>query len=214
MNDLGWGPLGLMLLGIYSVRCMVITYRLRPVTEHLMFMVTSIVFIVLQLVTTLSHIKVLKLFIQFESAIDILTTLTLSSMLSSLALVVRESKPIVSRFPILLAFLPFLLVPAHALVSHTFVLKQMLYTVYETGALLVALLIYGLKASNNDRYRTLLFGMIPFGLALILPWLDTPFLPSPWTEWTLFGIGLILIPKLYKSIIRHDYDHPDWRHRT
>jgi hypothetical protein len=108
----------------------------------------------------------------------------------------------VTRFPLALAFTPFLLVPAHLLVSHTFVLKQILYTIYEFGAVTIGLLIYGLMATSDRRYLNVIYGIILFAVSLSLQWVDIPAPWDVWIHWSLVSTALIMTTKSYKSIIR------------
>ena len=133
---------------------------------------------------------------------DTFVMLAISHVLVGLAIVVRESKPIVTRFPLALAFTPFLLVPAHLIVSHTFVLKQILYTIYEFGATIIGLLIYGLMATVDRRYLNVIYGIILFAVSLSIQWIEIPFQVTVWLHWFLVSSALLVTTKSYKTIIR------------
>lgn len=203
-----WGPLLHLVVSAYAFRCFWMVRRHRPALEHDMFLAGISVYIALQGVEASAHIPALKSAGWIPIVSDVLLTLTMSTTLSALAIVVRESKPIVSRFPLILAFLPFLLVPAHAVVRETFVLKDMLYGIYELGAIIIALLIYGLKAASDRRYRRLLYGTIPLILSLAVVWADPVFVPNPGTSWILTAFALFHIPRTYKSIQFSEHEHP------
>lgn len=207
--ELLWGPLMHVTVALYAFRCFWLVRKHRPALEHDLFLAGVTVFIALQSVEVASLIPAFKTQAWVPIVLDLLLTLTMSTTLSALAVVVRESKPIVSRFPAALAFLPFLLVPAHAVVRETFVLKDMLYGIYEIGAIIIALLIYGLKSTSDPRYRRLLLGTIPLMLSLAATWTHIDVIPMPATSWLLSAFALFHIPRTYKSIQFSEHEHPN-----
>jgi hypothetical protein len=70
-------------------------------------------------------------------------------MLSYLGLQIRADKPQINRAPVLLSFLPLLLIIVHPLISHTIVLKETLLKMYLGGSLVIALLYFGLNTFNK-----------------------------------------------------------------
>jgi hypothetical protein len=207
--DAIWGPLLMITASAYALRCFWMVVRTKRSIEDVMFLASLILFIVLQLVESMFIVLAVKssgwIFLS-----DLLTSMIISTVLCALAIVVRESKPIVTRFPLVLTFLPFLLVPAHLAVRETFVLKDMLYGIYELGAILVAFLIFGLKSLTDPRYRYVLAGTIPLAASLGINWLARPPFPIQATSWVLMGISLILIPRFYKNIQLNRHDSEKW----
>lgn len=208
MNTQDWAIAALSITSMYVVSA---TYRVkqyRPTLEHQMYFWASLWFSL----SLVSRIAVKLPFwpdmIDPSYVTDTLIMLAISHVLVALAIVVRESKPIVSRFPLALAFTPFLLVPAHLIVAHTFVLKQILYTIYEFGATVIALLIYGLMASTDRRYLNVIYGIILFAMSLCLPWISIPVQIEVWIHWLLVSAALIVTVKSYKSIIRQSNTQP------
>lgn len=53
--------------------------------------------------------------------------------LSALGLMIRESKPKIARAPVVLAFIPFLILAVYPFVADTFVLKRFLFILLEGG---------------------------------------------------------------------------------
>lgn len=208
--DAIWGPLLLIIASTYALRCFWMVVRSRHSLEDGMFLGGLILFIALQLVE-IAIIISSRSFSAWSSVLsDSLTSLIISTVLCALANVVRESKPIVTRFPLALTFLPFLLVPAHMAVRDTFVLKDMLYGMYELGAILIAFLIFGLKSASDARYRYVLIGTIPLVVSLGLNWFAKHPFPVQSTTWVLMALALVLIPRAYKNIQLNSYDPENW----
>lgn len=202
LNEQDWGIVALALVATYVVSVMYRVKLYKPVLEHKMYYMASIWF----LLSLISRVVVKLPFwpdvIDPNYVTDTFVMLAISHVLVGLAIVVRESKPIVTRFPLALAFTPFLLVPAHLIVSHTFVLKQILYTIYEFGATIIGLLIYGLMATVDRRYLNVIYGIILFAVSLNIQWIEIPFQVEVWLHWFLVSAALLVTTRSYKSIIR------------
>ncbi len=207
IQDLDWGIVALAVISTYVVASLDTVRKLHPVLENRMYFQASIWFILSLISRVLVVLPFWPDFIDPSYVTDTFIMLTISSLLVGLAIVVRESKPIVSRFPLALAFTPFMLVPAHLLVSHTFVLKQILYDIYAFGGIIVGLLIYGLKTSTDRRYQFVLVGIILFAVSLTLKWFPIPRSIAPWIHWSLVATSLIVTTRSYKSIIRQIYSN-------
>ncbi len=202
MSDQQWAMIGLASISIYAVYSFYRVMVLKRSLQHILYFSTTILFVL-----TLA-VNVVVTFPQWPTRVDsgyvtdTFQTLTIACLLSALAVVVRDSKPIVTRFPLALTFIPFLLVPSHIIVSHTFVLKELLFGIYKGGAIVVGLLIYGLFSTTDKRYLNIVLGILLFAVALILDAATMPFLISAWITWGLYAIAVILISKSYKTIIR------------
>jgi hypothetical protein len=208
--DVIWGPLLLITASVYALRCFWMVVRSRNSLEDGMFFGGIVLFIALQLVEITTIVFELTSAAWVPFLVDALTSLVISTVLCALAIVVRESKPIVTRFPLALTFLPFLLVPAHLAVRDTFVLKDMLYGIYELGAILITVLIFGLKSASDARYRYVLIGTIPLVVSLSLNWFSKHPFPVQATTWVLMALALVLIPRAYKNIQLNRYDPDKW----
>jgi hypothetical protein len=202
LNLQDWGNTGLAIIALYVVSVMYRVHQYKPVLEHRIYFLGSIWFFISLVLQVIVKLPIWPDTIDPNYVTDTSIMLALSHLLVGLAIVVRESKPIVSRFPLALAFTPFLLVPAHLIVSHTFVLKQILYTIYEIGATVIGLLIYGLMASSDRRYMNVIYGIILFAIALVLEWTPIPMKHSLWIQWMLLSFALLITTRSYKSIIR------------
>ncbi len=202
MNDLQWAMIGLATISFYAVYSFYRVMVMKRSLQHILYFSTSILFVltlILKVIVTLPH---WPMSVDAGYVTDSFQTLTIACLLSALAVVVRDSKPIVTRFPLALSFIPFLLVPSHLIVSHTFVLKELLFGIYEVGAIIVGLLIYGLFSLSDKRYLNIVLGIVCFAIALVLDAVTIPIMISAWITWGLYAIAVILISKSYKTIIR------------
>lgn len=80
--------------------------------------------------------------------------------LSALGLMIRESKPKITRAPVVLAFIPFLILAVYPFVADTFVLKRFLFILLEGGGILIALLMYSNHYARESDYKYILFYII------------------------------------------------------
>lgn len=202
LNEQDWGIVALALVATYVVSVMYRVKLYKPVLEHKMYYMASIWFLFSLISRVVVKLPFWPDIIDPNYVTDTFVMLAISHVLVGLAIVVRESKPIVTRFPLALAFTPFLLVPAHLIVSHTFVLKQILYTIYEFGATIIGLLIYGLMATVDRRYLNVIYGIILFAVSLGIQWNEIPFQVEVWLHWFLVSAALLVTTRSYKSIIR------------
>lgn len=96
--------------------------------------------------------------------------LCLSFILSALAVFIRESKPVFAQFPMVYSALPLLIVVSYILVTDTYAIKQWLISIYQGGAILVAVLMYSVYSYRKKEYVPVLGGVSLFFITFILFW--------------------------------------------
>lgn len=84
---------------------------------------------------------------------------------------IRNSKPVFSRFPILLTFLPLIGLLFYPLIINSIVVKQLLNAVYQGGSIIVAALIVTINQIKHRERGYLLSATLLFGIAFVLFWL-------------------------------------------
>ncbi len=94
----------------------------------------------------------------------------LAFILSSLAVFIRESKPVFAQFPLLYTALPLCIIISYFFVLESIILREWLFFLYQGGALLVALMMYGVYTYRVDKYLFILAGVVLFFLCYILYW--------------------------------------------
>jgi hypothetical protein len=125
----------------------------------------------------------------------------LAFILSSLAVFVRESKPVFAQFPMLYTALPLLIVFSYFLVKDTYALKRWLLAIYQGGAILVSLLMYSVYTYRNNEYAMILTGVSVFLFSYLLYW----YVPGvseyyPWIWKLLVAIGMIVTILGYEKV--------------
>lgn len=124
----------------------------------------------------------------------------LAFVLSSLAVFVRESKPVFAQFPLIYTALPLFVIISYFFVLNSTVLRNWLFFVYQGGALFVALMMYGLYAYRVKKYLTIFTGIILFLICYILYWSVDVFSNSLFWIWQLVLATAIFITVLgYKQ---------------
>lgn len=117
----------------------------------------------------------------------------LAFVLSSLAVFIRESKPVFAQFPMLYTALPLLIVISYILVQDTYALKSWLIAIYQGGAITVSLLMYSVYTYRRNEYAMILAGVFLFLFSYVLFWyapgLDESY---AWIWKILVGTGMIV----------------------
>ena len=119
--------------------------------------------------------------------------IALAFVLSALAVFIRQSKPVFAQFPLVYAALPLLIIFSYILVQNTYALKEWLLSIYQAGAILVALLMYSVYTYKEQRYMYILSGVVLFLFTFLVFW----YVPgvqedTPWI-WQLFFLGSLLL---------------------
>lgn len=95
----------------------------------------------------------------------------LAFIMSSLAIFIRESKPVFAQFPMIYTAFPLLIVFSYMLVRDTYALKTWLTAIYQGGTIMVALLMYSVYTyRNKNDYAVILGGIALFLITYILYW--------------------------------------------
>lgn len=94
----------------------------------------------------------------------------LAFILSSLAIFIRESKPVFAQFPMIYTALPLLIIVSYLLVQDTYAIKTWLLIIYQGGAITVALLMYAVYTYRRSEYAFVLGAVILLMIAFILFW--------------------------------------------
>lgn len=118
-------------------------------------------------------------------------------LLCGLGVKVRYAKPKITRAPIILSFLPVLLLLVHPFVQNTLILKDVLINFYHGGGLLIALMMYTIKAQKNNGYYGVLIGVLVVSIGYTLNFFE-------WNAVSvsnvIISVGLYLVYTGYKKI--------------
>lgn len=125
----------------------------------------------------------------------------LAFILSSLAVFVRESKPVFAQFPMLYTALPLLIVFSYFLVKDTYALKRWLLAIYQGGAILVSLLMYSVYTYRKNEYAMILTGVSVFLFSYLFYWYVPGISESyPWIWKLLVAAGMIITIQGYEKV--------------
>jgi hypothetical protein len=123
----------------------------------------------------------------------------LAFILSSLVVFIRESKTVFAQFPMAYTALPILILISYFLVKDTYALKDWLLSVYQGGAILVALLMYSVYTYRKNEYVVILSGVFVLLLSYIFYW-HIPGINEPWIWKLLMIIGLLITIFGYQKV--------------
>ncbi len=136
---------------------------------------------------------------------------SVSFLLSAAAALIRDFKPVFSRFPRGLTFLPLTLILIYPLILDTVVVKLWAVALYQGSALFISLMIFGYKANQNSAYGYVLVGVLFFLVTFVLFWLPRSLFTMPVYAWELLtacGILIITVGYNYVNNIEDDMlDH-------
>lgn len=118
---------------------------------------------------------------------------SLAFVLSSLAIFIRESKPVFAQFPFFYTALPLLILISYFFVQDTYALKNWLTAIYQGGAIIVSILMYSVYTYRKIEYGLILTGIGVFFLTFLLFW----FIPAmqnsyAWIWKLMVGIAMVV----------------------
>lgn len=128
--------------------------------------------------------------------------LAITFTLSALFIKIRNSKPVFARFPLYLTMLPFLVLLFYPLVVNSYVVKELLQTTYQGGAIVVGILVISINHYLYKGRGLLLFASLLFLIAFILFWFLSGMIPQIFVVISkiLFSIGIIVATIGFKKI--------------
>lgn len=188
-----WDALLLSLIAFYcGFKC----YRFTEGSDSLKFLGLSIASIVFA--TTQASVVIDGWLLNFDLTLysDVLVEwghiISLAFVLSALAVFIRQSKPVFAQFPLIYAGLPLFIVLSYILVINTYALKDWLLSIYQGGAILVALLMYSVYTYREQKYMYILAGTLLFLITFLIYW----YLPGvhenyAWVWKSFLGLSLI-----------------------
>lgn len=114
-------------------------------------------------------------------------------VLSSLAVFIRESKPVFAQFPLLYTAFPLLILISYFLVQDTYAIKKWLIIIYQGGAIVVSILMYSVYTYRRKDYLLVLSGTVIFLISYLLFW----YVPGiqqhyQWVWKLLVGVAMVV----------------------
>ncbi len=168
---MAWTALLLLLVGIYSSLKLYKLNRRRGRLKFLGLTIAVGIFVFIQFSVTLNAITESSSVAGFVNfVVEWGHVACLAFILSSLAVFIRESKPVFAQFPLLYTALPLLIIFSYILVKDTYALKNWLIAIYQGGGILVALLMYSVYTYHRNEYLMILIGIVLFMLSYISFW--------------------------------------------
>ena len=97
---------------------------------------------------------------------------SISLVLSALFVIIRDSKPMFARFPIYLTLLPLSGIIFFAVIPTSYAIKDILEIIMQAGAIVVALLIFGVNTYLFKWKWTFIGSILAFLCAFIIPFIN------------------------------------------
>lgn len=166
-----WATLILVLISGYVAFELVKLRQTKGRLKYLGLTIAAVLLTIIQTSLLISGLTESKTIVNIAGFITEWGHVTcLAFVLSSLAVFIRESKPVFAQFPLLYTALPLLIIVSYLLVKDTYALKNWLLTIYQGGAIAVALLMYSVYTHRRSEYWMILSGVALFLIAYILFW--------------------------------------------
>lgn len=207
---MAWDALLLFLVAIYSTYKTGTWSRKQNSLLYIGFFLASAFFLATELILVVDSIlDGYNLTIYGSVIAEWGYVVVISFILSALAVLIRESKPVFAQFPLVYTGLPLLIILSYILVKDTLALKEWLVSIYQGGALLVALLMYSVYHYRYKGYSILLSSTALFILTYMVFW----FIPVvrdqyAWIWQTMLGISIIVAVIGFEYAIDHHRELP------
>lgn len=200
---MAWGLLLLFFSAVYGVGVSFYLLNKYDKLKYLPLFLASIIFLLVSLANLADIITVGPIIKTIASQIREWGYIyTIILVLGNLLLFIRESKPEFSKFPLFFAALPVILIISYLLVYNTPVLKWWVLRTAEAGAVLAAVLIYGLYAYQKNRYKTTFAGCLLFFITFI----TSLFIPNS-LQLVLQVLGFLSISTVFSGLLIVDKHH-------
>ncbi|MDZ7693752.1 MAG: hypothetical protein U5K69_21975 [Balneolaceae bacterium] len=205
---MAWDSFLLLLVGVFAtVKISQFSYRQMSL-KYLSFSLAALFLTLSQANIWLSSIiRGYDSLVDLPLIIELGSIISLSFLLCGLAVFIRESKPVFAQFPLVYTAAPLILIISYIFVKDSFAIKEWLMSIYQGGALLVALMMYGAHTYRRSFYSYLLGATILYTLSFVSYWLLYDILGSySWIWQLLFGISIIVTVKGFEKEIQHNAD--------
>ncbi|GAA5520716.1 hypothetical protein LQ318_03200 [Aliifodinibius salicampi] len=166
-----WVDILLIFIGIYASFELIKFARGRGRLKFLGLTIAAGIFAFLEFVVVLNSLFTSSTFAAIASfIIEWGHLFCLAFILSSMAIFIRESKPVFAQFPMAYTALPLFIVISYFFVLDNIVLKEWLFFLYQAGALIIALMMYGVYTYRLNKYIYILAGVVLFLISFITYW--------------------------------------------
>ncbi|MDR8394263.1 hypothetical protein NC796_24150 [Aliifodinibius sp. S!AR15-10] len=201
---MNWDALLLLIVGLYStVKSSQLAYRLKSL-KYLSYALSILFFVLGQGAMLFENIipTDITLLIEFS------TVIAVSFVLCGLAVFIRDSKPVFAQFPLIYAAAPLLLIFSYWFVKDSFAIKAWLLSIYQAGALLVGLMMYGAQSYRNPEEMDIRYMLIAIAF-FVLTYLAYWFIPEvqsnyQWIWQLLLGISLMATTQAFRISLKQE----------
>lgn len=188
---------------------LIVSIRISIESKKAQYIAFSIAFIAFLLVVLFKYNEVVGLNKLINGneylLVDWANIVAISFVLSGLAFLIYDSKPVYARFPIWLCFIPLILIPAYFFGQETFVIKEWIMAIYEGGSLIVALMMYITLSIKKLDYLIVSLGIAIITISYILYWFQPGLNENfVWVWKTLSILGIIIVIHGFKKIELND----------
>lgn len=192
-----WDAFLLSIIGLYATVKFYLLFRSQNRLKFLGLAIAGFFFVSTQVTLIVEgFLTSQNLAIYLTSIVEWGHVLCLSFILSALTVFIRESKPVFAQFPMLYSALPLLIVVSYILVTDTYAIKQWLISIYQGGAITVAILMYSVYSFRKREYTPVLGGVGLFCITFILFWYIPGVKESYGWMWKLL-LGLSMLAFVY-----------------
>ena len=124
-------------------------------------------------------------------SVELCWLLSVTLLLTTLANILRDDKPVFARYPISFTFLPIIILPFYPFIYNTTVIKNWVLGLYQIGAILISLLLFGLMFYRDRSFKSVIITWALFFLAWLIHWFNVGQFVNEWLTPLLMGIGMI-----------------------
>lgn len=126
-----------------------------------------------------------------------------SFVLVALSIENWEDRPLVARYPYAFNFSALILIPAYLLLYQTVYLQEVMIGIYEGGAILVALLLFGLFTSKMFEFIYSFLGIVFILLGFVVFWFPAETVQAfPWIWKLITIVGALIFVSGYQYVVK------------
>jgi hypothetical protein len=133
-------------------------------------------------------------------SVELCWLLSVTLILTTLANILRDDKPVFARYPLSFTFLPIIILPFYPFIYNTTVIKNWILGLYQIGAIVISLLLFGLMYYRDHSFKSVIMTWALFFFAWLVHWFSLGQFMNEWLTPLLIGIGMILGLNAFKQV--------------
>lgn len=135
--------------------------------------------------------------------------ISISFIMSSLAVLLWMSKPVFARFPFIFCSLPLLFILVFPFIVESSALRELILALFQGGAIAIGIMLYALKATRNPDSYYVMGGAFIFLITFLLHWVPIQIITMPvWAIQLFIATAILLITYGFAKLLESEKTEP------